>query len=164
MGSQGGSQRVQLARAMRRRRANIAAGQPPTWRQQAASRDPVSVYGMQEVRGSPRSSTSQVRAINSNGRREAAFWFRSYVQSYVDWVEVQMSRSQAVRSLPWIGHVTSCIAGKRPSGGLSTRAAQTRLSKSQYWRGAAPGANRRSRRRAGLDAGLSAGFTCGEPD
>jgi hypothetical protein len=37
-------------------------------RPQAASGDPVSVYGMQEVRGSnPRSSTSKFKVINSNG-------------------------------------------------------------------------------------------------
>ena len=43
-------------------------------------------YGMQEVRGSnPRSSTSKVKAINSNSRREAAFLFSAYARPYVAW-------------------------------------------------------------------------------
>jgi hypothetical protein len=38
--------------------------------------DALSVYGMQEVRGSnPRNSTFQLKAVNSNSRREAAFLF-----------------------------------------------------------------------------------------
>jgi hypothetical protein len=38
-------------------------------------------YGMQEVRGSnPRSSTSQLRVIDSNSRCEAAFLFRANVR------------------------------------------------------------------------------------
>ena len=49
------------------RRAIIAAGQIPSGRPWAMTRDGLCVYGMQEVRGSnPRSSTSQLNALDSN--------------------------------------------------------------------------------------------------
>jgi hypothetical protein len=44
-------------------------------------------------------------------------------------VQLQISRSQWVRALPWIGHLTSCIAGKRPPIELLIHAGQKALSK-----------------------------------
>ena len=62
-GSQDGSQRAQAPGTAGRRLANVVAGQPGTWRQEAPLSDPASVYGMQEVRGSnPRSSTRKARS------------------------------------------------------------------------------------------------------
>jgi hypothetical protein len=105
-GSQDGSQRAQEPGPDGRHWAIIAAGQDHSRRLQAMTRDRPCVYGVQEVRGStPRSSTSQFKAVNSNGPPRGA-----------------------LRQLLGWNSVTSCIAGRRSSNGCRVDAAQKRLS------------------------------------
>ena len=77
-GEQEGSKRPAIQGGGGRCRANEAAGQAASGYGQLSA----GFIGMQEVRGSnPRSSTPEVRAINSNSHREAAFLFHGYVRS-----------------------------------------------------------------------------------
>jgi hypothetical protein len=73
---------------------------------------------MQGVRGSnPRSSTSQLRAINSNGSREAAFLFQAPAPSSGASAESANWQVSGGAIAPRIILGTSCIAGRLSSNG-----------------------------------------------
>jgi hypothetical protein len=105
-------------------------------------------YGMQEVRGSnPRSSTSQLRVIDSNSRCEAAFLFRANVRDVA--ILGESAKGQINGGATALGSCseTSCIAGKRSSNGRHVDAAQRRLSNSMT-AGSSRGSKTDSRARA----------------
>jgi hypothetical protein len=66
--------------------------------------------------------------------------------------QLQIRRSQAVRAYSWIGHLTSCIAGKRSANGSHVDAGQKRLSNCDDRPGAARGAKRFCERSPGSRA------------
>jgi hypothetical protein len=129
-GSQDGSQHAQEPGSHGRHRAIIAAAQIPSGRLWATSRDGPCVYGMQEVRGSnPRSSTTQVRAVGSNGVLSHDRCVRIRMRSSTPMRSSAILQVRAlIRAIPMLPE-SACIICKRIQIAIAKGAGQGQFSR-----------------------------------